>query len=280
MGRIPAAFPGFVVAAVCAAVIAFAASQAPARAVVDCDTGEAALNAAELEMFDLINAARAGEGLSPLILSPGLNRTAAWKSEDRSAWGTTPSDPLFNHRDSLGRFPTERAHDCGFPKDAAENIAYGWGSVTATFNAWMASSGHRANILMSYYVTIGLGEHNDRWTTNFGIYNDNAAAPAPAPVPAAPVHSKPAPVAAPPPPSELALATGTTRVTYDGPAGWSSDVFASLGSALDFVYTWDAANQRWLRYVPGQAPYVNSLAWLEPGVEIVIGVNAAGTWDY
>ncbi len=278
MGRKPAFSLGATLVAIAFATVLLAASPLPARALVNCDTNGAGVSGPEQEMFNLINSARAAEGLTPLILSPGLTRSSAWKSEDRSAWGTTPSDPLFSHQDSLGRMPSPRANDCGFPAEAAENIAYGWGGAKATFDAWMSSPGHRANILMSYYVTVGIGEYNDRWTADFGIYDDNAATPAPTAVPAAPVQSKPAPP--PPPPSELALTPGMTHVVYDGPAGWSADVFASLGSNLEFVYSWDEAHHRWLRYVPGEPPYVNSLAWVEPGLEYIIEVNSPGTWDY
>ena len=258
------------------AMVAAAAAALPAatsRAIVNCETGGAALNGAEAEMFDLVNAARIDQGLAPLVLSPGLNRTAAWKSADRSAWGTTPSDPLFSHKDSLGRMPSQRANDCGFAAEAAENIAYGWGSAKATFDAWMASSGHRANILMPYYVTIGIGEVDDRWTTNFGIHDDNVA-PTPAPAP-----TKPAPPALPTPKPGIALSVGVTHATYSGPPGWSGDVFASLGPALEFVYTWDAAHQRWLRYVPGMPAYINSLAWVEPGHEYIVSVDRPAAWE-
>ena len=281
MGRNPALPMALVLVAVCTALALSLTTPGAVHAGANCETAGAGLSASEQEMFDLINAARAAEGLSPLVISPGLNRTAAWKSADRSAWGTTPSDPLFSHKDSLGRMPTQRANDCGFPKDAAENIAYGWGSARATFDAWMASSGHRANILMSYYVTVGIGEHDDRWTANFGIFNDGAAAvPAPAATvaPAAPVsQAKPA---IPQPPKAMKLGAGATRVVYAGPGGWSEDIFGSLGSSLEFVYTWDGAHGCWLRYVPGEPSYVNSLAWIEPGVEVIVGVTSAGTWEW
>jgi uncharacterized protein YkwD len=43
----------------------------------------------------------------------------------------------------------------------AENIAYGYSSGTATVNAWMASSGHRKNILTAKYRYIGSGARMD-----------------------------------------------------------------------------------------------------------------------
>src|SRR5690606_16966859 len=142
----------------------------------------------------------------------------------------------------------------------------------------------------SYYVTIGIGEVNDRWTLNFGIVDDTGtAAPVPtstptpkpvAPQPPAPQRNQvaPTPTPPPPPPTEMALSAGINRVVFRGPAGYSVDLFDSLVERLEFVYTWDEANGRWLRYVPGMPAYVNSLAWMEPG-EYIISVTSAVTWD-
>ena len=40
---------------------------------------------------------------------------------------------------------------------AGENIAYGQSSPAAVVQAWMNSSGHRANILSRDFTTIGVG---------------------------------------------------------------------------------------------------------------------------
>src|SRR5512140_799734 len=69
-----------------------------AAAISNCDTNEADLNAAELEMLAGINAERANVGAAALVPSPALNRAAAWKSADSSATG-----PGLSHTDSLGR---------------------------------------------------------------------------------------------------------------------------------------------------------------------------------
>ncbi|MDO5388086.1 MAG: CAP domain-containing protein, partial [Clostridia bacterium] len=42
-------------------------------------------------------------------------------------------------------------------KTAGENIAKGQKTAEAVFNAWMNSSGHRANILNSSYTQMGIG---------------------------------------------------------------------------------------------------------------------------
>ena len=42
-------------------------------------------------------------------------------------------------------------------RTAGENIAYGQSTPQQVMNAWMNSSGHRANILHANYTTIGVG---------------------------------------------------------------------------------------------------------------------------
>ena len=47
-----------------------------------------------------------------------------------------------------------------------ENIAYGFSSGQSVVAAWMKSTGHKANILNSYYRVIGVGAYQDtrgRW---------------------------------------------------------------------------------------------------------------------
>jgi len=52
---------------------------------------------------------------------------------------------------------------------AGENIAYGQRTPQAVVNAWMNSSGHRANILNANYTQIGVGYVADGnyWTQMF-----------------------------------------------------------------------------------------------------------------
>lgn len=50
--------------------------------------------------------------------------------------------------------------NCGL-KSVGENIAYGYSSGRSVVNAWMRSSGHRANILKSSYRLMGVGAVRD-----------------------------------------------------------------------------------------------------------------------
>ncbi len=139
-----------------------------AMAQTNCSTGGAGLSSSEAEMILLINAARAQNGAGPLLASPALNQAAAWMADDFS-----PSSP--SHTDSLGRGPSERARDCGYPGDAAENIAWGYGSASSAFTGWMNSQGHRGNILNPSYNVIGVGQSGSTWVANFGLIVDDGA---------------------------------------------------------------------------------------------------------
>lgn len=54
-------------------------------------------------------------------------------------------------------------------RTAGENIAYGYSTPQAVVDGWMASSGHRANILNSSYTRIGVGHvsSGNYWTQWF-----------------------------------------------------------------------------------------------------------------
>lgn len=88
-----------------------------------------------------VNQARADRGIAPLS-SNGTLTTAAQNCAERMA-------------DS-----GEMTHSSGPPPGYStwgENIAVGYPSATSVFNAWMASSGHRANILNPAYTRTGVG---------------------------------------------------------------------------------------------------------------------------
>lgn len=266
-------------------------ARAPAtQALTGCETATAGLDEAELEMLDLINAARVAEGLNALVPSPALNRAAAWKSEDSSA-----GPPNFSHRDSLGRTtvdppPNNRAMDCGYPDVAGENIAYGYPSARATFEAWLSSPGHRANILSTYYVVVGIGHAGDRWTTTFGFVDDvgggapNVPAPTATPADAAPGATDPTPEPTPtetplPPVFSVDLAAGFNLVTYGGPTAPVKDALATLTGLQVWVYAWDAEAGAWRRYVLDGPAYLNTIDQLERGRAYIVWVSAAATWQ-
>ena len=137
-----------------------------AAALTNCTTTTAGLDGEETTVIQLINQERANAGLQALLVAPSLARAAAWKSAGPSNTGS--GGIPFSHTDSLGRGPSQRAADCGYPGQAAENIAYGY-SASGVVVAWMNSAGHRANILSPYYTVIGAGHTGSSWVVDFGI---------------------------------------------------------------------------------------------------------------
>lgn len=98
----------------------------------------------------LVNNERTANGLQAVKLSPQLSEAANIRSgELNENFSHTRPDgtSCFTAMDELGI--TYRA--------AAENIAYGQNSPESVMNAWMNSSGHRANILNKNMEYIGVG---------------------------------------------------------------------------------------------------------------------------
>ncbi len=268
-----------------------------AHALTNCDAPDAANSPVELQFLTILNAERVKAGASELKLSPGLNRAAAWKSRDSSAAG-----PGFSHTDSLGRSPNQRARDCGYPSYMGENVAYGFPGAQAVLNAWMGSSGHKANMLSNTWSYIGIGEYQARWTLDFGTIDDTASAPPPASTPSATptrviITPTPFPAQTPAPlPSptvtstpagtvgaagvQMGLGHGFNLVTFAGGTTPSAEALASLGTHLIGVYQWDGASGQWRRYLPSAPAYVNTLAALTRGEAYFVILDGPALWTY
>lgn len=118
----------------------------------------------ENEVIRLVNEIRTENGLKPLAANWELSRIARYKSEDMS------DNRYFSHTSPTYGTPFQmiRAFGLSF-RSAGENIAYGQRTPAAVVNAWMNSSGHRANILNGSYTQIGVGYCASRnyWTQMF-----------------------------------------------------------------------------------------------------------------
>ena len=123
-----------------------------------------AVRAYEQEVVRLVNAQRAQNGLKPLAENWELSRVARYKSADMA------SRRYFSHESPTYGSPYQMMRSFGISfRSAGENIAYGQRTPAAVVNAWMNSSGHRANILSSSYTQIGVGYHEagNYWTQMF-----------------------------------------------------------------------------------------------------------------
>ncbi len=163
------------------AAVALTRLAPPAGAIADCGNSRA-LDSEELSFLSIINGYRAENTLPPLVASVNLDRSARWYAADLS------SRTEFSHTDSLGRGPSGRAADCGYPGPAGENILAGTvrDSGQKAFDLWESSPSHNENMLDADYRQIGIARAYDRnsrygwyWVTDFGLLDDGTDATAP-----------------------------------------------------------------------------------------------------
>ena len=106
----------------------------------------------ENQVINLTNAERSKRGLAPLKADWQLSRVARYKAMDMR------DKNYFSHTSPTYGSPFNMINEFGLSYTAAaENIAAGQTTPQAVVNAWMASSGHRANILSPSYNEIGVG---------------------------------------------------------------------------------------------------------------------------
>lgn len=118
----------------------------------------------EQEVLNLVNQERAKAGLTPLKNDWELARVAEHKSQDMAAKN------YFSHTSPTYGSPFTMMQNYGIKyKSAGENIAQGQTSAAQVVNAWMNSSGHRANILNKNFTHMGVGYVKDGnyWTQMF-----------------------------------------------------------------------------------------------------------------
>ena len=125
---------------------------------------DAAVTQYEQEVIRLVNEIRAQNGLGALTYNWELSRVARYKSQDMV------DNRYFSHTSPTYGTPFQMIRSFGLSyRSAGENIAYGQRTPQAVVNAWMNSSGHRANILSSSYTQIGVGyvANGHYWTQMF-----------------------------------------------------------------------------------------------------------------
>jgi uncharacterized YkwD family protein len=121
----------------------------------------------EQEVLDLVNAERKKAGVSPLALDWELSRVAKTKSQDMV------SKNYFSHQSPTYGSPFDMMKHFGISyKTAGENIASGQRSAAEVMKSWMASPGHRENILKAEYTHLGVGyvvggAYGTMWTQQF-----------------------------------------------------------------------------------------------------------------
>lgn len=102
-------------------------------------------------IINITNQQRTANGLTPLAWNAALSNSAFLKAQDmcnKDYWSHTAPD---------GTTAWTLIEQSGYEYlDAGENLAKNFTDDTATVAGWMASPGHRANILKSDYSDIGV----------------------------------------------------------------------------------------------------------------------------
>lgn len=181
------------------------------------------------------NSARSGNGVAGLNLNSKLNAAAQAKADDmatRNYW---------SHNTPEGNSPWTFVTAQGYSyQKLGENLASGFNNEQATVDGWMASTGHRENLLDPAFSEVGFGYANNPDYTAAGggpmtivvaFYGQPpvAVATSPPPPPPAPVAAQvktkniastpaPVPVLAP----SLAAAEPTAQPAAESPAETST----------------------------------------------------------
>ncbi len=135
-----------------------ATAQAPTR------SARQASGATIAAVVKATNAERVAAGCRALRVDDRLHTAAQRHSVDMA------KRKKMSHIGGDGSTFTERIRSAGYRRPGAENIAFGQPAAASVVAAWMASSGHRRNILNCSYTAIGVGfdPRGNYWTQNFG----------------------------------------------------------------------------------------------------------------
>jgi uncharacterized protein YkwD len=140
------------------------------------------------QVVQLVNQHRASLGLSQLTVTTPLTNAAVWKSRHMACYRymqhADPAPPV-------ARSVSDRLQACGYPATTAgwgENIAYGYSTANAVMQAWLSSTGHRANIQNANFRAIGVAAAASStgtlyWTQEFGTSTTGGTTPPPPPPP-------------------------------------------------------------------------------------------------
>ncbi len=183
-----------VFAALAASMALVAPTQTASAAVGNC-TRDASWgtpsSAFAAQVVTLVNQHRQALGLPTLGVSPTLTASAEWKSAHMAYYQYMQHD---DPAPPVARTVSDRLAACGYPMQNigwGENIAYGYQTPQDVMNAWLNSSGHKANIENASFRAIGVGAVQSSngywyWTQDFGTLLDSGSSSPPPPGPSAP----------------------------------------------------------------------------------------------
>lgn len=130
-------------------------------------------SAAERAVLDRVNAERTSRGIAPLTWHVQLAQAADIHGNDQR--NRPCASGFLTHTGTDGSSPGDRIKRTGLSvRNWGENIACRYTSAQAVMDGWMASSGHRANILNSSFTHIGVSltfadDGTAYWVQVFGL---------------------------------------------------------------------------------------------------------------
>jgi uncharacterized protein YkwD len=119
---------------------------------------------AELELLDLVNAYRVENGLNALQIIQHISYKSEEHNDYMIATNTVSHDNFSSRKANLEQV-------VGAVR-VGENVAYGFSTPQATLNAWIASEGHRVNLLGNYtHYGLSIRENADgrKYYTNIFV---------------------------------------------------------------------------------------------------------------
>ncbi|MGM1059547.1 CAP domain-containing protein [Saccharothrix sp. Mg75] len=146
-----------------------AAAALLSTAAVTTGTATAAPSSEE-QVLSLTNGERAAVGCPALTANAQLGAAAKRHNDEMARTGN------FSHTGVDGSTPAQRVTEAGYTyRTTAENIAMGQGTAEEVVGSWMASEGHRANILNCELRDLGVAFTTDAggrtyWTQEFGLH--------------------------------------------------------------------------------------------------------------
>jgi uncharacterized protein YkwD len=144
-------------------------SRTPTKPVAP--TGQQPTELWQQDMLARVNTERARAGVAPLAACLTLEVAAQAHSADQARTGT------LSHNGSDGSSMSDRVARAGYLNGArswslAENVAWNYPNTAAVVAGWMASPGHRTNLLSATLTHVGFGVSDlgggPYWTQNFG----------------------------------------------------------------------------------------------------------------
>lgn len=117
------------------------------------------------ELLVLTNQARRDAGMDDLRFSYQLGQAAQGYAEDLA------TQNFFSHTGKDGSTLRSRIDATGYDyASAGENLAAGQTAAISVFQGWMASDGHRANILQKDFTEVGFGLFDTTGSSDYGLY--------------------------------------------------------------------------------------------------------------